>query len=143
MTTGPGAEPAGESLPLQAGTMRRAALMGGAILAVVGVLAWFGFAREAPSPLERFQRLGPAGAAAALKAELLRDFPPGSPVTPAIQRLQGLGLGCTPPSAARAQWKCILGFRTDGPRSQPLRASLGVAGDRILSIETSAEGRGP
>lgn len=129
-------------LPLQAGTLRRAALLGGAILAAVGVVAWFGSAREASSPLERFQRLGPAGAAAELKAELLRDFPLGSAVTPAIQRLQGLGLGCTPPSPTRAQWDCVLGFRTDGQRSRQLRASLGVAGDRILSIETSAEGRG-
>ena len=142
--TGPGAEPAAVGgLPLQAGTLRRAALLGGAILTTVGIVAWFGFAQQAPAPLERFQRLGPAGAAAALKAELVRDFPLGSPVTPAIQRLQGLGMLCTPPTGERTQWDCALALRSEGQRVMQLRAGIGVTADRILAIDTAAETRGP
>ncbi len=141
--TGPGVGPSAGESPVQPGTLARAALVGGAILATVGVVAWFGFAREAPSPLERFQRLGPAGAAAALKAELARDFPLGSPVTPAIQRLQGLGMLCTPPTGERTQWDCALALRSEGQRVLQLRAGIGVTADRILAIDTAAETRGP
>jgi hypothetical protein len=130
-------EAAAGGLPVQRGTLLRAALLGGAILAVVAAAAWLGGREEAASPLERFQRLGPAGAAAALKAELMRDFPPGTPVTPLIQRLQGLGLACS----QRAGWDCALAFRTEGQRSVQLRAMIGVAGERILGIETAAESR--
>lgn len=135
------AEASAGGLPVQRGTMLRAALLGGAILAVVAAGAWLGGREEVASPLERFQRLGPAGAAAALKAELAQDFPPGTPVTPLLQRLQGLGLACSPPTAERAGWDCGLAFRTEGQRSVLLRASIAVAGDRILGIETAADGR--
>jgi hypothetical protein len=135
------AEAAAGALPVQRGTMLRATLLGGAILAAVAAASWLGGQEQAASPLERFQRLGPAGAAAALKAELAQDFPPGTPVTPLLQRLQGLGLACNPPTGERAGWECALAFRTEGQRSTQLRASIGVAGDRILGIETAAETR--
>ncbi|MBL6079751.1 hypothetical protein JMJ56_17160 [Belnapia sp. T18] len=125
------------ALPVQRSTLLRAALLGGAILAMVAAAAWLGGQEEAASPIERFQRLGPAGAAAALKAELVRDFPPGTPVTPLVQRLQGLGLNCT----QRVGWDCALAFRAEGQRSVLLRATVAVAGERILNIETAAESR--
>ncbi|WP_043361693.1 hypothetical protein [Belnapia sp. F-4-1] len=131
------AEAAAGKLPVQRGTLLRAALLGGGLLAMVAAAAWLGGRKEATSPLERFQRLGPAGAAAALKAELVRDFPAGTPVTPLIQRLQGLGLNCT----QRVGWDCVLAFRTEGQRSALLRATVAVAGERILHIETAAESR--
>jgi hypothetical protein len=132
------AEAPGDALPMQRGTLRRAAMLGLLLLAALAAGAWLiGAREEAASPTGRFQRLGPAGAAAALKAELVRDFPTGSPVTPLVQRLQGLGMQCTQP----AGWDCVLGFRTEGQRSALLRATVAVAGERILGIETSAESR--
>jgi hypothetical protein len=140
------AEATGDALPLQRGTMTRAAMLGGILLvAIAAGASVLGGREEAASPAGRLQRLGPAGAAAALKAELVRDFPTGSPVTPLVQRLQGLGMHCsqpgTQPGTQPAGWDCVLGFRMEGQRSALLRATVAVAGERILGIETSAENR--
>ncbi|MBL6456027.1 hypothetical protein JMJ55_11880 [Belnapia sp. T6] len=138
MTTGPGAEPSAESLSLQQGTLRRAALLGGAILALVGVVAWYGFHRDAPSPLDRYARLSPSAAAAALKRDLAAEFPPGTPITPLVQRLQGIGMACLPGGEGRAQWECGITLMTEDRRPVQLRASIGILGDRIVTLETAA-----
>jgi len=41
----------------------------------------------------------------------------------------------------RPGWDCALAFRTEGQRSLLLRATVAVAGERILNIETAAESR--
>ena len=125
-------------MSMQQGTLPRAAIFGAGIFGVVATIAWFGFSQEATPPFDAYLRQGPAGAAAALKRDLQAEFPSGSQVSPLIRRLEGLGMGCSLASEARAQWDCSLTVRVEARRSLQLRATIGTIGDKVLAIDTAA-----
>ena len=129
-------------LAVQQGTLPRAALVGAAILGIVGVIAWFGFSGRIEAPMDRYLRQGPEAAAAALKQDLSVEFPTGSPVAPLLQRLQALGMGCTLAAASWPGWECAITVRVESRRTLQLRASIGIIGDRVAAIETMAGERG-
>lgn len=135
---GPG--PGGQPL-LQAGTLPRAAVTGAAILGVVGVIAWLGFSRESEAPLERYLRLGPDGAAAALRRDLGAEFPTGAPIAPLIRRLEGMGLGCAIGETGRTVWTCSIAVRADRLRATQVQVLASGVGDRLVSLETAVTDR--
>ncbi len=128
-------------LAVQEGTLSRAAILGAGILAVVAVIAWFGFSRDATPPLDSYLRRGPAGAATALKRDLQAEFPSGPPVTPLVQRLKELGMACSQVAESRAQWDCAIMTRVEPRRSLQLRVTIATLGDRITALDTNATER--
>ena len=51
---------------------------------------------------------------------------------------EGLGMGCSLASEARAQWDCSLTVRVETRRSLQLRATIGTFGDKIVALDTAA-----
>ncbi|MDO9711333.1 hypothetical protein [Paracraurococcus lichenis] len=90
-------------LGLSRGTLLRAALAGGVLLAAVGGIAWLGGERKAAGPLETYRRLGSTAGAAALERDLRAQFPTGTPAAPLIRHLESQGFACSPQGAA---WRC-------------------------------------
>lgn len=122
---------------VQPGTLPRAAILGGAMLAVLAVIAAFGFSGDTPLPADRYLRLGPERAAAALKRDLLAEFAMGTPVAPLLHRLGSLGMRCTPVAAPPGEWHCAVTVRLEQRRSLQLRAVIGTSGDMLAGLETA------
>lgn len=122
---------------VQPGTLPRAAILGGAMLAVLAGFAAFGFSRNAPLPADRYLRLGPERAAAALKHDLLQEFAMGTPVAPLLHRLGSLGMRCAPVAAPPGEWHCAVTIRVEQRRSLQLRAVIGTRGDMLAGLETA------
>ncbi len=117
------------------GTMRKAALVGGALAALLGAGAWFLTEPSAKGPLAPYARLGVPAGAVALQRDLGASFPLGSPVSPLLQRLQALGLRCTPPANGPASWLCNARLQDRGHDQIHVQVVFGSTNDRLMSLD--------
>lgn len=97
-----------DSAVMQPGTIRRAAVVGVALLAGVAVVASMWPDYRPVTPLEIYLRQGARQATDALKRDVDQLSPRGADPGPAIQRLNTLGFSCTAPAGAAGEWNCTM-----------------------------------
>jgi hypothetical protein len=125
-----------DSAVMQPGTIKRAALVAGVILAgVAGVAAVWPDHRPV-TPLEIYLRQGTRHATEALKREVDQLSPRGADPGPAIQRLNTLGFSCAAPAGATGEWNCTM--RRPMENRQMLSMEVLLRVDRGNVTETSA-----
>jgi len=126
---------------MQPGTMTRALLTGAVLIAGLGAIAALTFRHEATPPLDRYVKLGPDGAAAALKRDMLAEFPPGTPVNPLVRKLQDLGLACLPQAEPPGAWTCGISVQAERRRATQVQVLITTSLDRVVSLETRVADR--
>lgn len=120
---------------MQPGTMKRAALLGGVILAGVAVVAVMWLDHRPVTPLEIYLRQGTRQATDALKRDVDQLSPRGADPGPAIQRLNTLGFSCTAPAGAAGEWNCMMRRPLESRQMLSMEVILRV--DRGNVTETS------
>ena len=93
---------------MQPGTIRRAAVVGVALLAGIAVVATMWPDYRPVTPLETYLRQGTRQATDTLKRDVDQLSPRGADPGPAIQRLNTLGFSCTAPAGAAGEWNCTM-----------------------------------
>lgn len=121
---------------MQPGTIKRAALLGGVILAMVGVVAAMWPDRRPVTPLDLYLRQGTRQATEALKREVDQLSPRGADPGPAVQRLNTLGFSCAAPAGAAGEWNCTMRRPLENRQMLSMEVILRV--DRGQVAETSA-----
>lgn len=97
-----------DSISMQPGTMKRAAILGGVILVSLAGVAWLWPDRRPVTPLEIYLRQGTRQATEALKRDVDQLSPRGADPGPAVQRLGTLGFSCAAPAGAAGEWQCTM-----------------------------------
>ena len=130
---GPGGGPV-RGVGWEPGTMRKAAVVGGALLALLGLGTWAVHEPAAKGPLEGYARLGVPAGAEAMQRDLLAAFPPGTAVQPLVQRLEMQGLRCRPAPGALGTLECTA--RLQAREHQQLRVLVAIwaTSDRLMSL---------
>ncbi|MBS7788680.1 hypothetical protein KTR66_01665 [Roseococcus sp. SDR] len=121
---------------MQPGTIKRAAMLGAAILAGVALVASVWPDHRPVTALDTYLRQGPRQAGEALKREVDQLSPRGADPGPAIQRLNALGFSCAAPAGAAGEWNCNL--RRPMENRQMLSMEVILRVDRGNVTETSA-----
>ena len=121
---------------MQPGTIKRAALLGIVILAVVAVIATMWPDHRPVTPLEIYLRQGTRQATDSLKREVDQLSPRGADPGPAVQRLHTLGFSCTAPAGAAGEWNCTMRRPLENRQMLSMEVILRV--DRSQVTETSA-----
>jgi hypothetical protein len=93
---------------MQPGTIKRAAIVGVGLLAVVAAVAMVWPDHRPVTPLEIYLRQGTRQATESLKRDVDQLSPRGADPGPAIQRLNTLGFNCTAPAGAEGEWNCTM-----------------------------------
>lgn len=121
---------------MQPGTIRRAAMLGGVILAGVAVIAAVWPDHRPITPVEVYLRQGTRQATEALKREVDQLSPRGTDPGPAVQRLHTLGFSCVAPAGAAGEWNCTM--RRPMENRQMLSMEVLLRVDRGHVTETTA-----
>jgi len=93
---------------MQPGTIKRAAILMGFIVASLGCVAWFWPDHRPVTPLEIYLRQGTRQAAELLQRDVDQLSPRGADPGPAVQRLGTLGFTCAAPAGAAGEWNCTM-----------------------------------
>jgi hypothetical protein len=125
-----------DSVVMQPGTIRRAAIVGVGILAVVGVVAVVWPDHRPLTPLDVYLRQGTRAATESLKRDVDQLSPRGADPGPAIQRLNTLGFSCAAPAGAAGEWNCTMRRPIENRQMLSMEVILRV--DRGNVTETSA-----
>jgi hypothetical protein len=125
-----------DSVVMQPGTMRRAAIVGAVLLAGVAVVAYMWPDFRPVTPLETYLRQGTRQAAESLKRDVDQLSPRGADPGPAIQRLNTLGFSCAAPASASGEWNCSMRRPLENRQMLSMEVTLRV--DRGNVAETSA-----
>lgn len=121
---------------MQPGTIRRAAMVGGVILAGVALIAVVWPDHRPITPVEVYLRQGTRQATEALKREVDQLSPRGADPGPAVQRLNTLGFSCTAPAGAAGEWNCTM--RRPMENRQMLSMEVLIRVDRGNVTESTA-----
>jgi len=97
-----------DSMAMQPGTIRRAAILGGMILVLLAGVAWLWPDLKPVTPLETYLRQGTRQATELLQRDVDRLSPRGADPGPAVQRLGTLGFTCAAPAGAAGEWNCTM-----------------------------------
>jgi hypothetical protein len=117
------------------GTMRKAAVVGGALLALLGLGTWAVHEPAAKGPLASYARLGVPAGAEVMQRDLLAGFPPGTSVQPLVQRLEGQGLRCGPPAeGAMGSLHCTARLQAWEHQQLHVLVVLWATNDRLMSL---------
>ncbi len=116
------------------GTMRKASLVGGVLLGLLGLVTWALHEPAAKGPLAGYARLGVPAGAEAMQRDLLAGFPPGSPVQPLVQRLDQQGLRCGPPAGALGNLECTARLQAREHRQLLVQVVVWATNDRLVSL---------
>ncbi len=124
------------------GTMRKAALVGGVLLALLGLLTWGLHEPAAKGPLADYARLGASAGAEAMQRDLLAGFPPGTQLSPLVQRLGALGLRCAPSEAAIGTLLCTARLQARENRQLLVQVVIWATNDRLMSMSVGFQQQG-
>jgi hypothetical protein len=117
------------------GTMRKAALVGGVLLGLLGAGAWMLNEPAAKGPLAGYARLGVPAGADAMQRDLLAGFPPGSSVQPLVQHLGQQGLRCGPPAeGAMGSLHCTARLQAREHQQLHVLVVVWATNDRLMSL---------
>jgi hypothetical protein len=125
-----------DSAVMQPGTIKRAALVGGVLLAAVAAVAAMWPNHRPVTPVEIYLRQGTRQAAEMLKRDVDQLSPRGADPGPAIQRLNTLGFSCAAPAGAAGEWNCTMRRPLENRQMLSMEVLLRV--DRGNVTETSA-----
>lgn len=120
---------------MQRGTLTRALIAAGLLLAVFALGSWWVADPSPPAPLDAYVRQGRENGAAALRRDLLAAYPPLTPVTPLLQRMRELGLRCDPAPEGRAAMQCTARLRGYGREVTRVDVMFGMTADRVASLD--------
>lgn len=125
-----------DSAVMQPGTIKRAMLLGGVLLAGLAVVAAVWPDHRPVTPLEVYLRQGPRQAAEQLKRDVDHLSPRGGDPGPAVQRLNTLGFSCVAPASATGDWNCAMRRPIENRQTLSMEVILRV--DRGTVTETNA-----
>ncbi len=117
--------------------MRKASLVGGGILLLVGLSAWLLNEPAAKGPLDRYARQGASAGEAALGRDLTAEFPLGTPVSPLVHRLTTMGMRCVPPPNPDQAWLCNARLQSRGRDQLHAQVVIATTQNRVLSLVVS------
>ena len=117
---------------LERGTLSRGAVAGALGLLVIGGIGWMRAEDRPAPPLDAYRRMGLTAGPAALRRDLLAEFPPGTDPAPAVRRLEGLGFACTP---GAARWSCLRSERAEGRSVWQAEVGLGLTDGALGGVE--------
>ncbi len=117
--------------------MRKAALVGAVLLALLGMGAWLLHEPTAKGPLAGYARLGSSAGATAMQRDLLAEFPPGSPLPPLVQRLAAQGLRCAPSEGAIGTLRCTARLQAREHQQLHVQVVIWATNDRAMSLSVN------
>ena len=114
--------------------MRKAGLVAGVLLGLLGLATWGLHEPAAKGPLAGYARLGASAGAEALQRDLLAAFPPGAQLQPLVQRLEAQGLRCGPAPGALGTLECTARLQVREHRQLRVLVAIWATSDRLMSL---------